>query len=179
MPRPKVIGFHGRARSGKDSAANFLLASAGGYIYSFADPIRDMLRAIGLDMRDPYWADRKEAIIPALGVSPRRMMQTLGTEWGREQIHPDFWLRLAQQRLLNDGPGMIIPDVRFENEAAWVRGIGGLIVHIHREGAPAVEGHQSEAGISVHLTDAHVSNNGTLQDLQQVVKELYSVYRQT
>jgi dephospho-CoA kinase len=35
-----VIGLHGRARSGKDTVANFILAQRGGYIYSFADPIR-------------------------------------------------------------------------------------------------------------------------------------------
>ena len=111
-----VIGLHGRARSGKDTVANFILAQRGGYIYSFADPIRAMLVPLGIDMRDPYWQERKEEVIPAIGASPRRMMQTLGTEWGRELINPELWLILAKQLLLNCGPGMVIADVRFAVE---------------------------------------------------------------
>jgi len=179
MPRPVIIGFHGPARAGKDSAANFLLANAGGYLYSFADPIRDMLQAIGIDLRTPYWQDRKEQTIAALGVSPRRMMQTLGTEWGREKVNPNLWLLLAQQRFISDGPGMIITDVRFENEAAWIRNVGGLVIHVHRSNAEKIEAHTSEAGIERDVRDVVLFNDGTLQDLQQVIKELWSVYCQT
>lgn len=168
-----VIGIHGLARSGKDTAANFILAQRGGYIYSFADPMRAMLAAIGIDMRDPYWQENKEVVIPALGVSPRRMMQTLGTEWGRELIHPEIWLTLAKQRLLNQGSGMIIPDVRFENEAAWVRSQGGVIVYITRPGGVVVEAHSSESGVAILADDVRIVNDKGLYDLQKSVREVF------
>ena len=176
MPQAPLIGIAGRARSGKDTVANFIVAAIGGYRYSFADPIRAMLTPLGVDMSDPYWQARKEDIIPALGVSPRRMMQTLGTEWGRQLITPDLWLVLAHQRLLHNGPGMVIPDVRFENEAAWVRKHGGRIIHVFRPDTKAVEAHASEAGIEMQDADVRLFNSGTLEELQLSVRELLHVY---
>lgn len=176
MPQAPLIGIAGRARSGKDTVANFIVAAIGGYRYSFADPIRAMLAPLGVDMSDPYWQARKEEPIPALGVSPRRMMQTLGTEWGRQLVNPDLWLIMAHQRLLQNGPGMIIPDVRFDNEAAWIRKHGGRIIHVVRPDTKAVEVHASEDGIEVQDTDARLFNSGTLEELQLSVRELLRVY---
>jgi len=176
MPQAPLIGIAGRARSGKDTVANFIIAAIGGYRYGFADPIRAMLVPLGVDMSDPYWQARKEEPIPALGVSPRRMMQTLGTEWGRQLIHPDLWLLMAHQRLLQSGPGMVIPDVRFENEAAWIRKHGGRIIHVIRPDVNAVEAHASEDGIEVQDTDVRLFNSGTLEELQLSVRELLRVY---
>lgn len=176
MPQPPLIGIAGRARSGKDTVANFIIAAIGGYRYSFADPIRAMLVPLGVDMSDPYWQARKEDVIPALGVSPRRMMQTLGTEWGRNLINPDLWIIMAHQRLLQNGPGMVIPDVRFENEAAWIRKHGGRIIHVIRPEAKAVEAHASEDGIEMLDADAQLFNSGTLEELQLSVRELLRVY---
>jgi len=176
MPQPPLIGIAGRARSGKDTVANFIIAAIGGYRYSFADPIRAMLVPLGVDMNDPYWQARKEDVIPALGVSPRRMMQTLGTEWGRQLINPDLWIIMAHQRLLQNGPGMVIPDVRFENEAAWIRKHGGWIIHVIRPEAKAVEAHASEDGIEILDADAQLFNSGTLEELQLSVRELLRVY---
>lgn len=176
MPQAPLIGIAGRARSGKDTVANFIIAAIGGYRYSFADPIRTMLAPLGVDMNDPYWQARKEDVIPALGVSPRRMMQTLGTEWGRNLINPDLWLVMAHQRLLRNGPGMVISDVRFENEAAWIRKHGGRIIHVIRPEAKAVEAHASEDGIEMLDTDAQLFNSGTLEELQLTVRELLRVY---
>lgn len=177
MYEAPVIGLHGRARAGKDTVANFILAHRGGYIYSFADPIRRMLVPLGIDMNDPYWQERKEEVIPAIGVSPRRMMQTLGTEWGRELINPELWLILAKQLLLNCGPGMVIADVRFENEAEWVRSQGGRVIHIERPGNVAVEAHASEAGIEFkgEEGDFKIINGGSLGDLQQTIREVFDV----
>ena len=176
MPQAPLIGIAGRARSGKDTVANFIVAAIGGYRYSFADPIRAMLVPLGVDMSDPYWQARKEEPIPALGVSPRRMMQTLGTEWGRQLINPDLWLIMAHQRLLQNGPGMVISDVRFDNEAAWIRKHGGRIIHVIRPDTKAVEAHASEDGIEMQDTDARLFNSGTLEELQLSVRELLRVY---
>lgn len=176
MPQAPLIGITGRARSGKDTVANFIVAAIGGYRYNFADPIRAMLAPLGVDMSDPYWQARKEEPVPALGVSPRRMMQTLGTEWGRQLINPDLWLIMARQRLMQHGYGMVISDVRFDNEAAWVRKHGGRIIHVFRPDTKAVEAHVSEDGIEMQDTDIRLFNGGTLEELQLSVRELLRVY---
>ena len=171
MSRPPIIGLTGKARSGKDTVANFLLAAMGGYQYAFADPLRSMLYAgFGIDMNSPYWKDHKEDIIPAFGVSPRQMMQTLGTDWGRQMVNTDVWLLLAKNKLLAQGPGMIVTDVRFENEAAWVRKMGGRVIHVYREDTPTVAAHASEAGVTRLPEDTAIYNAGTLDELQNVVR---------
>lgn len=173
MSRPSLIGIAGKARSGKDTVASFLVAHLGGYVYSFADPIRRMIAQLGIDMNDPYWKEHKEDIIPALGVSPRHMMQTLGTEWGREMINQDLWVAIARQRLLQSGPGMVIPDVRFNSEAEWIRKAGGRVVHLLRTDVVRVKEHSSEAGVTILPEDLVLLNNGSLEDLQFAVRSLF------
>lgn len=179
MARPALIGLTGRARAGKDTVADFLVAALGGYRYAFADPIRSMLVPLGVNLADPYWDGRKEEIIPALGVSPRRLMQTLGTDWGRELINPDLWLLMAQQRLLHYGPGMIVSDVRFNNEAEWIRKHGGKIIHVHRPVAVSVESHVSEQGVDRSQEDILLFNTGTLEELQISVQGIVHGFYQT
>lgn len=174
MAQIPIIGLTGRARVGKDTVARFIVAARGGYQYSFADPMRAMLKAgFNIDLNDPYWIQHKEDIIPAIGKSPRELMQTLGTEWGRNLINEDIWLILARQRLLSSGPGMVVADVRFDNEAEWVRKLGGRIIHITRDSAERVKQHASEVGVAQEAGDGILINNGTLQDLQQSVKDLF------
>lgn len=51
--------------------------------------------------------------------SPRRVLQLLGSEWGRDMIHPDIWTMAARSRLLEmkqRGYRIVINDARFEND---------------------------------------------------------------
>lgn len=173
MRRPAVIGIAGKARSGKDTVAEMILTEYGGYRYSLADPIRAMLKAgLGIDMSTPYWQEHKEDPIPAFGnKSPRQLMQWLGTEWGRVLVDDNLWLVLATQQLANRGTGMIVPDVRYENEADWVRRFG-VLIHIERPGVSPVNTHISEGGVSYEAGDHTIFNDGTLEDLQDRVREI-------
>jgi len=60
---------------------------------------------------------------------------------------------------------MVVSDVRFDNEADWVRSIGGLVIHIIRGSAPDVAAHSSEQGVTMRPGDGTIVNDGTLQDL--------------
>ena len=170
-----IIGLAGPARSGKSTIAEHLRKSHGFAVVAFADPIRAALSKIfGFDSHD--LEELKETDIPWLGKSPRYLMQTLGTEWGRELIHPDLWLRLVERKIdfllsENDFPGVIIPDVRFDNEAAWVRQHGQLW-HLKRLDAPAVHPHVSENGIQPYESEPVLINPGDLSDLQVLVDGL-------
>jgi hypothetical protein len=171
-----VIGIAGRARAGKSTAAELLLRiGAGRYLYSFADPIRAMLKAgLDIDLDSPYWQMRKEDPLPDFGGhSPRSLMQLLGTEWGRELVAPDLWLTLASGALRRGGRGMIIADVRFDNEAAWVRAQGGVVLHIERGKAPPVRAHASEAGVQQLPGDLRIFNESSLDSLHVGLAKLF------
>lgn len=176
MIRPMLIGLAGAARTGKSTAQGVIADEFGLAPLNFADPIKDALTAM-LDV-DFHHLDgaEKEAPLPALGLSPRELMQTLGTEWGRHLNGSGFWIAVAQRRLalLENAAGdafrgAVFSDVRFNEEAEWLRRHGGLIIHLARPGADAVRGHASEAGIYPRRGDAHVDNSGSLSELRQAL----------
>jgi hypothetical protein len=172
--RPPIIGIAGLAGTGKDTLADFIIAQYGGYKHAFAEPMRLMLRAgFGIDLSTPYWKANKENPIPALGKSPREMLQLLGTQWGRELIHPDVWVTLVHQQFLNRRAGMVLADVRMENEAAFVRKFGGTVIHIKRKAATPVTPHASEAGVSIQPEDVVIHNDLDLGSLQHAVSKLF------
>ena len=177
-----LIGLTGRARSGKDTAARFLMDTYSLEPMSFAAPIKKaMADLFGLDERH-LDGELKEAPLPGIGKSPRYLFQTFGTEWGRQLVHPDVWLHAADVQLENlrkhtNPPGVVFSDVRFENEAQWIRERGGHVLHIVRPGAPAVEAHASEDGIELQEQDRQISNTGTLGELYGQLLEVMHAIR--
>jgi len=170
MTMPKLIGLTGRARSGKDSLASYLRAHHGFHSLAFADPIREGLQAM-FGIGDHFAYDAKEVPIPGIGKSYRELAQTLGTEWGRELISPEIWLRvmvLRVERVLST-KSVVITDVRFENEAELIRKNGGIIFHLRRENQPEVREHISENGIEQESNEP-VFISANLFDLQHQVE---------
>lgn len=165
QPTP-VIGFTGLATAGKTTAAGALTAR-GWVRMSFADPIRQMLLALGLSREE--MAGGKNVPVPWLGgKTPRELMQTLGTEWGRQMVAPDIWTRASMVRIeqllrSDSAPGVVFDDVRFDNEARLIQEHGGLVVRIERAGL-APMAHASEAGVSPELVDLTVTNDVATTD---------------
>jgi len=179
MSRKILIGLAGPARSGKSTAATYIEQQFGFAQYAFAQPLKEALRGM-LNLSDrELEGDLKEEALTDIGLSPRQLMQTLGTEWGRQHGGRDFWLRVAERRLahIEDAlphafNGYVISDVRFENEAAWVRARGGVILHIHRPDAPQVASHSSEHGIAIHGGDIEISNDADIETLHAVLRAI-------
>lgn len=157
-----LIGIAGPARAGKDTAADLLLELLPGswQKLSFATPMKRMLAAgFGLSECQLY-GEAKDREDSRYGCSPRHMLQTLGTEWGRKMIGEDVWV--AAMAKMTDWGNHIIPDVRFANEAELIRSRGVLI---HVKGRMGIEsGHASEAGVSQRPGDYVVWNDGTIAD---------------
>lgn len=171
-----LIGFTGKAGSGKDTAANYLKKNYPFKSVAFADPIRAGMRAM-IGLEDKHFAHPdKEVVLPELGKSPRQMMQTLGTEWGRTTVNEDIWLILAGKKVREfhqQGYHALITDVRFENEAAWIRKNGGVVIHIERGTAGTPHAHTSEAGVEKDVGDWVIHNNGSLTSLHDQVEGIY------
>lgn len=169
----RLIGIAGKAGSGKDTAGAHLVDRHGFDQYAFADPIRAMLGSLGaFPASDLVDRDTKEVVIGWLGKSPRQMAQTLGTEWGRELVHPQLWVLMAQRRweaAQAAGEDLVITDVRFENEVLWVKAQGGQVIALERSGAAAVSAHASEQFDISAVADVVISNNGTIDELKSGV----------
>lgn len=176
-----IVGFAGKKQVGKSTAAGFLVA-AGFRRISFADPMKRMasglLRAVGFSDGDiSYYENNKELAMPVIGVSMRHLLQSLGTDWGRNLIHPDLWVMAASSWVgvsMANAVDVVIEDVRFENEAAFIRKHGGLILHIERE-TGYQDGHASEAGIKFKPGDAVIYNTDKIEALRVAVLGLAGV----
>jgi hypothetical protein len=171
-----LIGITGYAGTGKDTVRT-MLEQKGFTGLAFADPIRAMLRTLlrSSGLNEAYMDSRalKERTIPELDVSYRHLAQTLGTEWGRA-VQADLWLRLAANKMMmasreDAAAKFVISDVRFANEADFVRQLGGQIWRIERADTPSVRDHVSEREIDSLKVDQYIHNNGSLADLYSTV----------
>jgi hypothetical protein len=176
MTKPILIGLTGYAGTGKDTVRSLLEQDHDFDGIAFADPIRDMLGVLLDSMEIPRdWMierDLKEQDIPSLGVSYRKMAQALGTEWGRA-LNSDLWLDIAAEKIRvcqqYGNPGVVISDVRFVNEAQWIKAQGGLIWKIIRPDVEPVREHVSEGLIASLPYDYVIDNCSTVENLAMAV----------
>ena len=161
----KIIGITGKAGAGKSTFREYLKEALeflghGGFApvwcCSFSDPIKKAVRQMfSLEHADLHDRVKKEAKLlsfPELNTSPRSLMQTLGTEWGRGIVGTDVWLLLMKKEaesLRKSGAGfLLIDDVRFDNEARWVVEQEGVVIEVERDGIAIADAHVSEKGLT-------------------------------
>lgn len=164
----QIIAIMGVAGSGKTIVAR-RLEQYGFARTRFAAPIKVMLK-VGLGLTDEQLdGEDKAQPIPDLGgCSARILMQTLGTEWGRRMIHPDLWASVWKRHVAKiDGP-VVVDDLRFPNEAAAIREMGGTIWRVYRPGLVTMD-HASERSQKSITEDLLLNNATSLTDLEKSV----------
>jgi hypothetical protein len=186
-----LIGVCGLIGSGKDTIAGTLVG-IGWTRYSMAKPLKDMTAALfnwprdmvegdtaesraWREQRDDWWSERL-----AREITPRSVLQYMGTEVMRQNFHDDIWVACMEKFYAENGPHIVISDVRFPNEIAAIRRLGGEIWHVHRSPLP----HWFErAAIGEDVPEVHLSerawlgiepdrifwNDGSLQELKNAV----------
>lgn len=164
----KIIGITGKARSGKDTIARHLWTHHAYTRLAFADPLkRSVNESFGLTTEETHLDEMKEVTIPYWGLSPRQMLQQAGVMY-RAQFGDDFWIKRWRMSfdMLKHTDDIVVPDVRFDNEAKVIRRLGGIIIEVQRgTGLVGSTGdHCSELGLS-SLPDFVVDNKGTLPEL--------------
>lgn len=182
MMRARIIGISGKMHSGKTTVSDMicdqlLMSQYYPKTIKFADPLYKMQKAVydiaGIDL--PKTKDRK-------------LLQWLGTDWGRgidENIWLNLWRKDTRSYLLKFAENklgvVIADDVRFNNEAQLIREMGGAIINIEADDetrksrAPETfqgTSHSSESGIDPALVTASIYNTGDIFDLRQNVRYL-------
>lgn len=155
------IGISGPIAAGKSTLASKLqeMAETAGYftqVIAFATGIREIVALEGVEYRKTKiaqmlysWGYNAAVAQPAAnmidqymtqypstpGVKNRRLLQSIGTEVGREFLGADTWIHRTQQlaRRFDVLDYLITDDLRFDNEALAVD------VHIHIDATENVE----------------------------------------
>lgn len=125
-----VIGLSGYVGTGKTSVSDWFIQNHSFRRVSFADPIRKMLMALGLteqELRDPVLKEKPHKLL--LGRTPRHAMESLGTGWARDNMHPQFWIGHFALQTANM-PFIICDDVRFQNEVEAMTELGGKVYRL-------------------------------------------------
>ena len=183
----KLLGVVGRLNSGKGEVAEILGEEYRFISFSLADPLKLVIRDLFDIDENVLWGPSEKRTGEV-----RRMLQELGTDFARK-YRPNVWAEKLRRRIVtarNDGldylqlynrhdfavaQGIVVPDVRFPNEADTVRELGGKLIRVVRPGSGDHEteeatGHESENSADDIVVDRRIINDSTLADFQNAVR---------
>lgn len=208
-----IVGAVGSIGSGKGTVGD-ILEKEGYEKISFAKTLKDAVACIfgwnrdlleGDSIQSRVWREQPDAYwSKALGreITPRYVLQLMGTEAGRNVFGTDLWVH-SLFKCLDRDKNYVITDVRFPNELAEIKNHGGIVFQINR-GAPAAwyeeacyvnslnafsgsgipvqvlanfpEVHYSEwAWMGSPYIDYVIENNSTIEDLEQKIKDKLTI----
>lgn len=177
-----IIGVTGFKRSGKNTIADVLAIDYDFTLLSFAEPVYKMVFAFNAYIT-PH-GRRIQSLVEEFGwdiaketfPEVRRQLQAMGTECGRDLLGETIWVDTWEKSLPEESNRrVVVPDVRFPNEAERIRSLGGVIWRVLRPGT-APDGHRSESDQLQIEPDAVLRNTGTIDDLHRLVRgEMESV----
>lgn len=196
----KILGVSGKIGSGKDTFAELLAKQLPGKVerHALADNLRLITEIIsGIRMTttheidEPfcneirnYTQDQKNILIKQFNKTIGETLQLVGTELFRDNYDTDVWVKsLFSEEMydkLNNGKIIIIPDVRFINEADYILQEGGYLIRL--EGDPAGVRENSLRDLN-HLSETNldnytkfdkviINNKKDINELNRVVNDL-------
>ena len=202
---PKVIGIVGFIASGKDTTFDFISKKFNVKKDSYAGPLKDACANIfGWDrnllegtttnsrnwreMKDEFWSDHL-----GQNITPRKILQVMGTEVMRNNFHNDVWILSMKKRIRESKVPVIITDCRFPNEISAIKEMNGIVVQVKRHDDPdwkyfAIQAmknnckeslqklkerniHPSEYSWIGSECDYEINNRGSLNDLKSEVNK--------
>lgn len=145
----KIIGICGLKGSGKDTFGNYITQYYETFEkVSFADILKDITSILfswdrkllqGDTIESRSWREQKDEFWSKelnREISPRIILQQLGTNVFRDNFHPKIWIIALKKKILESKNDIIITDARFPNEIDMIRSLGGIIIRIERGELP-------------------------------------------
>lgn len=161
-----IIGLSAKAKSGKDTLADYLVQNYGYIKVAFADELKTMC-SVDFDLsKKQLYGNLKEIKDYRYNKTPREILQATGQFY--RSIDIDFWVNKCITKL-SVNKNYVISDVRLSNEYTAIKKLNGKIIRINRDSV--LRGHVSnsndisETDLDNHSFDLTIENNGTLVDL--------------
>ncbi len=164
-----IIGFSGKKRSGKNVSAKLFATQTSCQCYetSFARVLKqEVARACGV--KESYIEEHKDNF--------RLILQGWGTDFKRKLVDDNYWIKkvdidLYKQYTKSPDSVALLTDVRFPNEADYIKSCGGIIVRIERPEIQSDE-HRSETALDNYKFDYTINNSSTLNNLASDIRML-------
>jgi phosphomevalonate kinase len=134
---PLIFGIAGVARCGKDTLGKHLISKLTKKGYpslrvSFADELKKDL--------DPFLQEKLNISAFTNDNSEKNIIRPILVCWGTDicrKIDSDYWIKKIEKQVkscIKNKIIVVITDVRYENEANWIKENGGFIIHLSRMG---------------------------------------------
>lgn len=177
-----IIGLGHQKRTGKDTLCEALLyayrmADQDASRVAFGDSLKNVCRLLygwaglhnGYYYNLPECEHEREIVLPAIGKTPRQIWIEVGNKL--RDVYAETWI---QHALRSDhlSEVLIIPDVRYPNEAQAIKKAGGVLVKVDRPGLPEPTDVADTALSGFDGWDFQFQNTGTLEDLKSQAKLL-------
>lgn len=171
-----LIGFTGRAGSGKDTAADYLVEHFSYYKLTFANPIKLACKELYGFTHDELYGDKKN-ITNQHGFLPRLAFTQLG-DMCRNQ-DPEFFIKrlnIDLIPLLNKNVQVVISDVRFPDEIKFIKENKGIVIGLQRDTVlpHSLAKHPSEI-IHIDQSDYIIHNNKSINELYKQIDSIMSM----
>lgn len=170
-----IIGISGLKGSGKDTIADYLFNSYDYTKWSFADPIKEMMLIAFPKLNPKYLYGnsefRNKEIAP--GITIRKALQTLGTDWGRNMMYEDIWVDNLFDEY-DSNRNLVISDLRFVNEARAIKKRGGKIWYVTRNdsGDDHISENEMKSVEFQVFVDNYIDNSGSIEQLYSYIDGL-------
>lgn len=181
----KLIGLLAEKGHGKDTVAEYLVNNHDFTTTWFAKPIKLAAMHLFDFSHDQVFGtqEQKETVDERWGVSPREVLQVMGTEMFQYDVHkhmpnlkvPErkFWVELFHKWYVSNSRAhfpTVVADVRFQHEVDKIHELGGEVWKIVRPSKKSNDQHVSEQEINKIIDyDWLIENNSTLDELYQKV----------
>ncbi len=175
-----VIGFAGKGGVGKSEMAKGMQNRhhPNVFIHSFATHLKEGTKFLfGLSDHDINTIEGKKSIIPNINITVRKALQIVGTDFGRNMIHKDFWV-FQEERKIKDYEKyvtLIYDDVRFPNECDLIHKYNGIIIYLHRDFktdfTEVEQEHQSEKALDFDKVDIFLNVPNDIKIAKEIVNE--------
>ena len=177
-----IIGISGKMGSGKDTVAKEIQKTFPEYDFrrvSFGYNVKKIVSILtGLDMRTILSRKIKNVFLEDWDLTVGEMFQVVGTNALRDMLNNDVWI-LSLFNNVKDGENIIITDVRFINEADYIRNRGGFLLRINgdpnklRVSEKRNINHKSETELdNYNHFDIEYDNIPPIENLKILMKEM-------
>lgn len=195
-----LIGITGAKRSGKDTVANYIVKKYGFHKRSLSEPLKEACKALfGFSENQLNGSSKETPDERWFGITPRETMQFVGTDLLRKQmgklrteIGEDVFLhnfRNWYESPDNNRDLVVVPDVRFQNEADYIHSQGGFVIKILYNATAdeisllerikrffgIIDAHESEAQ---HVEYDLTVNNGYTHSFQDLYSQVNSIMKE-